>query len=184
MRLPLIALTTLMFSSPAVYGQTATHTLYFSATLQNGQTAEGSFGIPSSVGSVLGFFPESNAEFTISGDPNPIVSTAFGTGDLHGAGLIQIEADGSTGDNEFDLFSNDAIFLPLTSDIPICSLTYACAIFPDTRVFSTFIDGQGQSSDIVSGSFSPTATTPEPSSIALLGTGMLGIAGVMRKRFA
>lgn len=29
-----------------------------------------------------------------------------------------------------------------------------------------------------------TAATPEPSSIALLGTGLLGFAGVLRKRFA
>lgn len=29
-----------------------------------------------------------------------------------------------------------------------------------------------------------TAVTPEPSSIALLGTGLLGVAGVVRKRFA
>ena len=30
----------------------------------------------------------------------------------------------------------------------------------------------------------PSSITPEPSSFALLGTGMLGVAGVMRKRFA
>ncbi len=30
----------------------------------------------------------------------------------------------------------------------------------------------------------PVAVTPEPSSLALLGTGILGVAGVMRKRFA
>ena len=30
----------------------------------------------------------------------------------------------------------------------------------------------------------PASVTPEPSSIALLGTGMLGVAGVVRKRFA
>lgn len=43
---------------------------------------------------------------------------------------------------------------------------------------STYSNG----SLIITGSPGPAAATPEPSSIALLGSGLLGVAGVIRKR--
>ena len=45
------------------------------------------------------------------------------------------------------------------------------------------ITGEPNASGTVPGP-AATSVTPEPSSIVLLGTGLLGVAGVMRKRFA
>lgn len=37
---------------------------------------------------------------------------------------------------------------------------------------------------LIEADFSPNSVTPEPSSIALLGTGLLGVAGMLKRRFA
>lgn len=58
---------------------------------------------------------------------------------------------------------------------------------PDPFVFQTFAGApNGASNGYVTATYDyvPSSVTPEPSSIALLGTGLLGIAGVIRKRFA
>ena len=71
-----------------------------------------------------------------------------------------------------------------TSD-PVCTLTQLSAdelpSNPAGFEASTINEQQVETALLVS---LPASVTPEPSSIALLGTGMLGIAGVMRKRFA
>jgi PEP-CTERM motif len=59
-------------------------------------------------------------------------------------------------------------------------------IVPDGDTDNNFAAGSGQNS--VSGVFTsaasvPAAVTPEPSTLALLGTGILGAAGMMRRRF-
>jgi hypothetical protein len=49
----------------------------------------------------------------------------------------------------------------------------------------TFFQSTGYSNGSLTITGSPAVTvTPEPSSIALLGTGVLGVAGMLRKRFA
>ena len=66
-------------------------------------------------------------------------------------------------------------------------------LFTETAAAPTFLLGTFILTDLLSGTavesltIAPVASatvTPEPSSIALLGTGVLGIAGVVRKRFA
>lgn len=79
------------------------------------------------------------------------------------------------------------VFFAMYVTIPggICSETSGCGI-TSTREYSYFLPAGvavANADNVVSGAVA-IASTPEPSSIALLGTGMLGIAGVIRKRLA
>jgi hypothetical protein len=87
------------------------------------------------------------------------------------------------------LYSGSAYFFPdinttslagfdgslLCSSNSLCSGDASIAGYPDAS-----------GTTLTSGSITPqtSSVTPEPSSIALLATGMLGVAGALRKRFA
>ncbi len=67
---------------------------------------------------------------------------------------------------------------------PLCSVTNNefCIGFLD-KFFGSYFVGPTTSSSVLSGSITPIPTL-EPSSFALLGTGLLCVAGAVRRRFA
>jgi PEP-CTERM motif len=67
----------------------------------------------------------------------------------------------------------------ITFDVNAAGLTTA----DFTSVSADLVDTSNGSTGSVKGTFVPGGAVPEPSSLALLGSGVLGLAGVVRRRF-
>lgn len=77
------------------------------------------------------------------------------------------------------------LYLPISSlagydGSAVCSLTVACGPGIATYFVNAFDTTTVSAETVIDGSVSPV---PEPSSVTLLGTGVLGVAGVLRKQF-
>lgn len=170
--LPLVTLIAPFLIVPTALADTY-QTLYLSATFQTADTLTGTLTIDE-----FGFF--SSADLVSSGLYDQTLTEAGGgRGPYHGITTFQAYGAGLT----LEAISSSTNFLlPPGSSLSLCNLSSPCGSFGAPPAYSYLIDAAGHQDPLLYGVLSTVAPTPEPSSIALLGTGMLGLAGVVRKR--
>ena len=143
------------------------------------------FQLSAAGGPALGDWQISTSDPTLPGDSFPPVTYTTGwTEEVYSGGVDEGAYSFLIGTD-----SGDPAFIML----PVIIF-----VFPNLD-FNTFYTGDGTTASFTAGSYSltdtisdpytlqvsytPFATTPEPSSLGLLATGLMGVGGVLRRRF-